>query len=196
MLKKIKRSAALPPNSCAATHIESSFGTGPDEQPYRNWQSLVPEMGPHRVQFRYGARRMTVPELAEPGTGNGTIRIDIESSSGTGPDEQPYRNWKSPVPEMGKNESRSVPAMADCQFGDCTIWKFFRNGPPKRTLLEMGTITGNGSAISSTGKLCILGVTHTHTKMYSTILQGQRSVTPIIQNSGLCKIATILKENL
>ena len=52
----------------------------------------------HRVQFRYGAQWMTVPELAEPRTGNGTARI--ESSSGTGPIEYrtgtgraQYRKW-------------------------------------------------------------------------------------------------------
>ncbi len=37
----------------------------------------------HFVQFWYGTLKMTIPELAEPGTGNGTTRI--ESSSGTGP---------------------------------------------------------------------------------------------------------------
>jgi hypothetical protein len=35
------------------------------------------------VQFWYGTLKMTVPELAEPGTGNGTT--SIESSFGTGP---------------------------------------------------------------------------------------------------------------
>jgi hypothetical protein len=76
-----------------------------------------------------------------------------------GPSEQLYRKWHSLVPEMGQNESRPVPVMADCQFGDYMKWKIFRNGPPKRTLLEMGTITGNGSTISSTGKLHVLGLT-------------------------------------
>jgi hypothetical protein len=40
---------------------------------------------------------------------------------------------------------------------DRTKWKISRNGPPKRTLLEMGAVTGNGivqyCAISRTGKL-------------------------------------------
>ena len=91
------------------------------------------------------------------GTGKGTMRI--ETSSGTGPSEQPYQKWHSPVPEMGQNESRPVPVMADCQFGDCTKWKIFRNGLRKRTLLEIYNVTRNGSAISTTGKLGILGLT-------------------------------------
>ncbi len=53
----------------------------------------------HRVQFQYRTQWTTVPELAEPGTGNGITRI--ASSSDTGPDERPYRNWQSPVLEMG-----------------------------------------------------------------------------------------------
>ena len=39
----------------------------------------------HRVQFRYGTLDTTIPELAEPSTGNGITHI--ESSSGTGPSE-------------------------------------------------------------------------------------------------------------
>ena len=39
---------------------------------YRDWQ-----------KFQYGNLNTTVPELAEPGPGNGTTRI--ESSSSTGP---------------------------------------------------------------------------------------------------------------
>ena len=46
---------------------------------YRKWDHA------HRVQFRYGTQNTTVPELAEPGTGNEITRI--ESSSGTGPSE-------------------------------------------------------------------------------------------------------------
>jgi hypothetical protein len=42
--------------------------------------------------------------------------------------------------------------MADCQFGDDTKWKISRSGI-KKTVLEMGAITGNGNAISSIGKL-------------------------------------------
>ena len=43
--------------------------------------------------------------------------------------------------------------MADCQFGYRTKWKISRSGIRKRTVLEMGAITGNGNAISRTGKL-------------------------------------------
>jgi hypothetical protein len=44
--------------------------------------------------------------------------------------------------------------MADCQFVDRTKWKVSRSsGIRKRTVLEMGAITGNGNAISRTGKL-------------------------------------------
>jgi hypothetical protein len=57
------------------------------------------------------------------------------------------------VLEMVQNESRPVPVMADCQFGDCTKWKISRSGIQKRTVLEMGAITGNGNAIARTGKL-------------------------------------------
>jgi hypothetical protein len=35
----------------------------------------------HRCQFQYGTLKMTVPELAEPGTGNGTTHIDASSST-------------------------------------------------------------------------------------------------------------------
>jgi hypothetical protein len=54
--------------------------------------------GNGRVQFWFGTLPTTVPELAEPDTGNETTRI--ESSSGTGPSEGPCRKWRSPVPEM------------------------------------------------------------------------------------------------
>jgi hypothetical protein len=54
--------------------------------------------GTRRVQFWYGTLTTTVPELAEPDTGNETTRI--ESSSGTGPSEGPCRKWRSPVLEM------------------------------------------------------------------------------------------------
>ena len=57
---------------------------------------------------------MTVPELAEPRTGNGT------------------------------NESRSVPVLANFAFGYCTKWKISGSGIKKRTVLEMGASTGNG----------------------------------------------------
>ena len=36
----------------------------------------------HRCQFQYGTLKMTVPELAEPGTRNGTTHIDAISSTG------------------------------------------------------------------------------------------------------------------
>jgi hypothetical protein len=125
--------------------------TGTGRARYRKWDHL------HRVQFRYRAQWMSVPELAKPGTRNGITCT--ESSSGTGPNEWPYRNWQSPVPETGRNESRSFPVLVNCAFWDCMIRRFSRNGPPKRMLLEMGPITGNGSAISSTGKLRVLGLT-------------------------------------
>ena len=46
-----------------------------------------------------------------------------------------------------------MPVMADCQFRYRTKWKISRSGIRKRTVLEMGAITGNGNAISRTGKL-------------------------------------------
>ena len=113
----------------------------------------------HGAQFRYGAQWMTVPELAEPRTGNGTMRM--EPSFGTGPSEWPYRNWQSPVLEMVRNESRPVPEMVDCRFGYRTKWKISLSGIQKRTVPVMGAITGNGSAISSNGKLRVWVLTHT-----------------------------------
>ena len=50
--------------------------------------------------------------------------------------------------------------MADCQFGDRTKWKISRSGIQKRTVLEMGAITGNGNAISSTCKLRVWVLTN------------------------------------
>ena len=84
----------------------------------------------------------------------------MESRSGTGPSEWPCRKWHSPVPEMVRNESHPIPIMADCQFGDRTKWKISRSGIQKRTVLEMGAITGNGNAISSTCKLRVWVLTN------------------------------------
>ena len=53
--------------------------TGTGRAWYRKWDQA------HRVQFWYGTLNTTIPELAEPGSGNGITRI--ESSSGTGPSE-------------------------------------------------------------------------------------------------------------
>jgi hypothetical protein len=61
---------------------------------------------------------------------------------------------------MVQNESHPVPVMVDCQFGDHTKWKISKSGIQKRTVLEMGAITGNGNAISSTRKLRIWVLTY------------------------------------
>ena len=111
--------------------------TGNGIAQYRKWD---------RAQFWCGTLTMTVPELEEPDTGNGTTCI--ESRSGTGLNEQPYRKCHSPSPEIVQNESHPVPVMADSQFGDQKP-KISRSGPPKRTVLEMGAITRNGSAVFS-----------------------------------------------
>jgi hypothetical protein len=50
--------------------------TGTGRARYRIWDHT------HRCQFLYGTLKMTVPELAEPGTGNGTTHIDASSSTG------------------------------------------------------------------------------------------------------------------
>jgi len=109
---------------------------------YRKWD---------RAQFGCGTLITTVPELEEPNTGNGTTRIESRSDTGLN---------DSPAPEMVRNESRPVPVMAESQFG--TEPKISRSGPPKRTVLEMGAITGNGSAVSSTSELLVWVLTHTH----------------------------------
>jgi hypothetical protein len=85
-----------------------------------------------------------------------------------------YQNWQSPEPSSGNGtiESRPVPVMADCQYGYCTIWKINSNGLTKRTLLEMGTITGNGSASSSNGKLPVLVLT-TCCALHIILLHGR-----------------------
>ena len=57
---------------------------------------------------------------------------------------------------MVQNESRPVPVMADCQFGYRTKWKISRSGIQKRTVLEMGAITGNGEGEKVLGQVMML----------------------------------------
>jgi hypothetical protein len=90
-----------------------------------------------------------------------------------GPYERPYQNWQShyqnrrgmqinPRSKTVSNESHPILVLAVCQLGDSRILNSTRNGPPKRILLEMGTVSGNWNAISRIGKLHVLVLTYAH----------------------------------
>ena len=97
---------------------------------------------------------MTVPELAEPNTGNGT------------------------------NESRPVPVLANCAFGYRTKWKISGSGIQKRTVLEMGASTGNGNASSCSGKLRVSALTFRHTDNMGISHQSIRAYEPYFAAAG------------
>jgi hypothetical protein len=68
-----------------------------------------------------------------------------------------YWKWV-PLLEMGM----PFPELVNCTFGYLLHINESRSGIRKRTVLEMGAITGNGNAISRTGKLHVWVLTTQH----------------------------------
>ena len=80
---------------------------------------------------------------------------------------------------MVQNESRPVPVMADCQFGDRTKWKNSKSGIQKRTVLEMGVSMEMGMPLPGLVNF-MFGYLHMNTLQVGYILKAHHFNSQIV----------------